>query len=175
MRARKACCAFALLAALAGAGPAAAQMSHAPQEHQWATYHNARFGTTADYPADIFTVRDPPPTNSDGRTFHSAHGRARLLIYGMFNVEEDSPSSYVEKYFDKPWVTYKRTKWPFFVVSGVRDGEIFYSRCNFPIIADGIVDCIELRYPAKDKAAWDGIVTRISGSLRAGKGLERRK
>jgi hypothetical protein len=172
MQPRKTSCAFVVLAALAGGGAVAAQDT---QKHQWATYHNARFGTTAEYPADIFTVRDPPPTNSDGRTFHTADGHARLLIYGMRNFEQDSPSSYVEKYFNKPEVTYKRTKWPFFVVSGVRDGEIFYDRCNFPIVADGIVDCIELRYPAKNKAEWDPIVERISKSLRAGKGFQRQE
>ena len=144
-------------------------------QEQWATYHDARYGTTADYPADVFTVRARPPPDGDGQIFHTADGHARLMIYGMRNFDEDSPSSYVQKYFNKPEVTYKRTKWPFFVVSGVRDGEIFYSRCNFPIIINSIIDCIELRYPAKDKAKWDAIVTRISNSLRAGKGADRQE
>ena len=34
------------------------------------------------------------------------------------------------------------------------------------------VDCFELSYPAAEKAAWDVIVTRISKSLRAGKGID---
>ena len=168
MQCRNAWCVFVLAAVLAGGGTAAAQ-------EQWATYHNARYGTTADYPADVFTVRARPPTNGDGQIFHTADGHARLMIYGVRNFDEDSPSSYVEKYFNKPEVTYKRTKWPFFVVSGVRDGEIFYSRCNFPIIINSIIDCIELRYPAKDKAKWDAIVTRIGNSLRAGKGADRQE
>jgi hypothetical protein len=30
-------------------------------KERWAIYSNPRFGTTADYPADLFTVLDPPP------------------------------------------------------------------------------------------------------------------
>lgn len=150
-----------LAVVLAAGGTAAAQ-------DRWATYHNARFGTTADYPADVFTVRAPPPANGDGQTFRTADGRAELLIYGTHNVEDDTPRSYVAKYHNGPEVTYKRVTRSFFVVSGVRDGKIFYSRCNFPAEADGIIDCLALRYPADDKAAWDAIVTRISRSLRSG-------
>lgn len=180
MQARNPWCAFVIAAAAVGAtlalsGAAAAQESQAPEQHRWATYHNARFGTTADYPADIFYVRAPPPTNGDGQTFRSADGSAQLAIYGTHNVEEDTPRSYVAKYHNGPEVTYKRMTRSFFAVSGVRDGEIFYNRCNFPAEADGIVDCFALHYPASDKVRWDAIVTRISQSLRAGKGADRRE
>jgi len=36
-------------------------------EERSATYTNPRFGTTADYPPDLFTVLDPPPENGDGQ------------------------------------------------------------------------------------------------------------
>ena len=72
-------------------------------------------------------------------------------------------------------MTYKNTKWPSSSFRASRKGEIFYTRCNFPIIINSIIDCFELRYPAKDKAKWDAIVTRISNSLRAGKGAMRRE
>ncbi len=50
----------------------------------------------------------------------------------------------------------------FFVMSSIRDGRIFYSRCNF---ASGI-HCIYLEYPQAEKLAFDPIVTRVSTSLR---------
>ncbi len=165
MQPRKAWPTFAIVAVFFWSAAAVAQ-------HRWTTYHNARFGTTADYPADLFTVKERPPDNSDGQTFRTADGSATLLIYGTHNIEEDTPRSYVEKYFDKPEVTYKRTRSSFFVVSGVRNGEIFYHRCNFPRQADGIINCLELRYPAKEKAQWDAIVTRVSNSLRSGENIE---
>lgn len=175
MQPRNPWCAFVIAVALAVSGSAVAQQPQAPKQHQWATYHNDRFGTTADYPADIFTVRAWTPGNDGGQIFRTADGRAQLKIYGRRNFEEDSPSFYVEKHFNTPEVTYKSTKWPSFIVSGVHNGEIFYDRCNFPIEADGIIDCLELRYPAKDKANWGPIVTRISQSLRSGKSRERRE
>ncbi len=173
---RYAWCALAVAAAFAGSGAVVAQPPQEPrehpQEHQWATYHDARFGTTAEYPADLFTVRAWRPFEESGQIFRTADGSAQLIIYGKPNFEEDSPSFYVEKHFNRPDVTYKNIKWPSFIVSGVRKGEVFYNRCNFKIIINGILDCMEMRYPAKDKTRWEPIVERISKSLRAGKGTE---
>lgn len=59
-----------LIAALS-AGPALAQ--------QWTTYHNARYGATADIPPD-FAPSGPEAANSDGLIFRSSNGL--LTIYG---------------------------------------------------------------------------------------------
>ena len=150
----------AIVAALAWSGMARAA------EHRWTTYANPRFGAAADYPAELFTVRDRPPENGDGQTFHTADNRAALSVFGTNNVEEDSPGSYVGKYFKGPEVTYKHVTRRYFVVSGARNGEIFYQRCNFPAAADGAIVCVNLTYPEREKAQWDAIVTRISKSLR---------
>ena len=50
--------------------------------------------------------------------------------------------------------------------------DIFYERCNFRPGDRATVDCFELTYPAGEKAKWDAIVTRISRSLRPGKGID---
>jgi hypothetical protein len=50
-------------------------------QQQWTTL-NPRFGAAADYPVDLFTVKDAPPENGDGQTFCTADGRAELSIYG---------------------------------------------------------------------------------------------
>jgi hypothetical protein len=137
----------------------------------WATYENARFGTTADYPADLFTKRDPPPENGDGVRMHSADDRATLTIYGHYNVENDTPASYFQRLVDSDRVTYKRIKRTYYVASGVRGDKIYYERCNFRKGDMATVDCFEISYPAAEKSRWDAIVIRISKSLRAGKGV----
>jgi hypothetical protein len=43
---------------------------------------------------------------------------------------------------------------------------IFYRRCNFSSKADKRVACLQLDYPQAEKRSWDGMVTRISRSLR---------
>ena len=45
-------------------------------QERWDAYLNPRFGAAANCPADLFTVKDPPPENGDGQTFHTADGRA---------------------------------------------------------------------------------------------------
>ena len=158
--------ALVLLAAIVAgaAGVAAAQA-------RWATCANPRFGTTADYPVDLFTKRDPPPENGDGRSFRTADDRAQLAIYGSHNVENDTPASYLEKYVEREGVTYKRMTQSYYVISGLRDGNIFYDRCNFRP-GGNVIDCFILTYPAREKTAWDPIATRISRSLRRGRGID---
>ncbi len=55
----------------------------------------------------------------------------------------------------------------FFAISGVKQSRTFYSRCNF---ARPAIGCIYLEYPHRENPAWDRIVTRISLSLRVGRG-----
>ena len=50
-------------------------------------------------------------------------------------------------------------------IPGTYQGAIYYSRCNSSN-AGGAVHCFDLRYPEREKRAWDDIVTRISRSLR---------
>ena len=54
----------------------------------------------------------------------------------------------------------------FFAVSGIVRGKTFYSRCNFAG-PRGVMHCLYLDYPAAETRAWDGVVTRMSRSLRA--------
>jgi hypothetical protein len=151
--------ALLLLIALGVAASAVAQ-------ERWATYANPRFGTTVEYPADIFAQLDPPPENGDGQAFRSRDGHARLLVWGSYNAGEDTPESYVQQYIEpKGGVTYRQITRRYFAVSGLRKGEIFYQRCNFPAKRDGAIDCFETTYPAADKATMDRVVARLSRSL----------
>lgn len=163
MTARRRLVSFAL-AAVAGLAVSGA----APAKDRWATYSNPRFGTTADYPTDLFTVQDPPPENGDGASFRTADGRAQLSIYGAYNVEHDTPQSYVAKTDEFQSATYKRVTADFYAVSGTSGATIYYDRCNFPPRNDDVLNCFHVTYPAAEKAVWDPIVTRISQSLRPG-------
>ena len=61
---------------------------------------------------------------------------------------------------------YHRVTPSFFAISNVRDGVIYYSRCNFSRGPRPLMSCIDLKYPQEQKRAWDDVVTRISRSLR---------
>jgi hypothetical protein len=114
------------------------------------------------------TVQDAPPENGDGASFRTADGRAHLSIYGAYNVENDTPQSYVANIDGFEGATYKRVTPQFYAISGASGADIYYERCNFPPHNDDILNCFHITYPAREKELWDPIVTRISKSLRSG-------
>ncbi len=89
---------------------------------------------------------------------------AGAVVYTLANADKDSPARYLRKNLIVPpdSLIYRRVTEQFFVMSSIREGRIFYSRCNFSL---GI-HCIFLEYPMADKRAFDTIVTRVSTSLR---------
>jgi hypothetical protein len=103
-----------------------------------------------------------------GRVLESADNDARLMVYVEENEAHHSPASFVASNLTMPTsrIDYRRITDRFFAVSGENNGRIFYSRCNFPDGKNGPMHCIFLSYRSSDKEAWDGIVTRISLSLR---------
>jgi hypothetical protein len=128
-----------------------------------------RLGTSIDYPLGIFSVDEgaKATARATGRQFKSKDGNAVLAVYSKTN-EGESPARYVEKNFRVPrqMLDYKRVTPTFFAISAVQAGEIYYSRCNFSRRPGGAIHCFDLRYPAREKRAWDPIVRRMSLSLR---------
>jgi hypothetical protein len=161
-----------LLAILALATPAAAQTQSAAstaglEDPQWSVLSDS-FGTTVDYPGNIFSVDAGAPPRGTGRTLRSPDDRAWLMMYVEGNDERHTPASFVSAYFAGPRdsLDYNRVTDRFFAISGVNDEQIFYSRCNFPVGIRGPMHCIYLAYPKDEERRWDAIVTRISRSLR---------
>jgi len=121
-----------------------------------------------DLPAHVFSLKSAEQGN-DGVVFSTPDRRARIRVFGFPNEGNDTPKSYLRR-IAKPGearFSYVRTTPRFFVASGTRDGNIFYRRCNFHSARDNRVSCFQLDYPAREKRAWDKIVTRISLSLSA--------
>ena len=63
-------------------------------------------------------------------------------------------------------LTYDRVARNFFALSTRREGMIVYLRCNFSSARGETLHCVDIRYPVNEKRDWDGVVTRISRSLR---------
>jgi hypothetical protein len=136
----------------------------------WQTYANPRFGTHAEYPAKIFSRREPPPENGDGQTFTDKDGTAKLSIYGSLNSGDYRPRAYVDELIrPRDAIAYERIAKNFFAVSGRRGETIWYQRCIFEGGGSGTIHCFVLEYPARQKQQWDPTVARIAASLRAGR------
>jgi hypothetical protein len=134
----------------------------------WQTFTNPGFGTQLEYPAAIFEVSDGRADQGIGERLRSADGRAVLTIYSRENDTADTPASYLRNNLRlaRSALDYERVVPTFFAISSVRQGVIFYSRCNFSSEMGGAVHCFDLVYPQREQRAWDAIVTRISRSLR---------
>ena len=137
----------------------------------WSNYANARFGATIDIPPGF--VNDVPgPANGDGLTFHSADGKAELLVWGNNLVDGEFAADGMsrlqgEKYegWDVSYQKVSRNEWNVF--SGSKGGRIMYAR--------SIASCrgtqtlhFRIEYPEAQKKHYDPVVERLSKSLKAG-------
>jgi hypothetical protein len=120
-------------------------------------------GMALDIPSRLFSVDLGAAERGQGRKLASADGSARLSYFSIANDKQETPRSYVRDrlIIDPASLLYRRVTDRFFVVSSIREGNIFYSRCNF----GPRLRCIYLEYPQSQKRAFDPIVTRISHSL----------
>ena len=156
--------------ALAGAGslmtatPAAAQ--------PWRTYRNPRFGTSIEYPDTFRPGR--PPENGAGLGFTAADG-ASFSVYGSHNASDDNLAAleaFVRKNFSGgERVTYDARGPNWFVLSGTVGDKTFYDR-HMLSHRGTIINAFQLLYPTRLQRAYDPIVTRMSRSLRAGRGVD---
>jgi len=158
--------ASALLAATSGAAVRAEPPVGGRSE--WRIYSVPEFGTSVEYPAGIFDVVDGKAEKGTGQQFSSADGRALLTIYSQANQSGETPLTYLENHLrvDRSALSYQRLTRSFFAISASHQGLIFYSRCNFSHGTQAAVHCFDLVYPRAQKHDWDGVVTRISRSLR---------
>lgn len=135
-------------------------------EASWRTYVNARFGVAVDYPP-IFAREDRPPDNSDGQTFRTQRGDAVLKVFGSYNIDNQKPDGLMaaQKRRDVAY-TYERAAKTWFALSGTRNGQISYTRCNLAGDRSDVLGCIELEYPSRDAAQWHDVVMRLAESIR---------
>src|SRR5215831_11710642 len=135
---------------------------------QYRTYVNARFGTTAEVPADW--KADPPPENGDGLRFRSPDQRASIIVSGSFNIYEtvEEAMKSREEPQEGATITYRHREPHALVISGTRGDTIFYYR-HILSCGDQIWNNVYLEYPATEKAAYDALVTRVARSLRPGR------
>lgn len=137
-----------------------------PDAGSYTIYRNARFGTTISYPGTYFEP-DPPPANGDGRTFRSADGSATFYVFAQFDAfmrrqEEMMADDKLQGGYDR--VTYERAGHNWYVLSGFREGDIFYRKVLTGEPGD-LFRAFEISYPASQKAAFDAVVTYMAQSF----------
>jgi hypothetical protein len=128
----------------------------------WSELGNRR-GATVDFPGGLFTRQVADDTRSK-LSFSTADGASRFELFSIENSRRESPIEFARRADNgRERLDYKRITGNFIAASTIQNGRILYRRCNF---SQGMIHCVDVRYPAAEKRAWDDIVTRISLSLR---------
>jgi hypothetical protein len=130
---------------------------------EWRRYVIPSTGASVDIPASIFSRDAGPLESGAGRRFFTDDNRADLTVQSVSNAANDSPATFLAKKRPPTGIIYKRITPDFFVVSSIRKDRIWYNRCNR---GEGAMNCVLINYPAPEKRSWDGVVTRISHTLR---------
>lgn len=162
------------LIVLAGFTALAVPVLAGPNLDDWATVKNTRHGFTIAYPADVFEQKSEPKTD-EGRVLVSKDGKAKLLIGAFENSENISLSDYREFLLQGQWagavIDYApvRNKW--FVLSGLRNGEIFYERVSFTC-GGTLINSWAMLYPEAERKIYDRVLTAIARTYLPGAGKE---
>jgi hypothetical protein len=156
--------------AFALAGVAAA-MSTAHAEDGYRTYHNDRFGVTADVPRDWRAGR--PPDNNDGLRFTSPDGTATITVSGGYRMADTVAEALTsEQAADEGETVTYQTRGPrMAVISGMRGQTVFYRKVVLSC-KDQVMNRVSIEYPVARKQQFDALVTHAAASLQGGPGVD---
>jgi hypothetical protein len=153
----------------------ATAISAGAQGSAWTTYRNERFGFSLQYPADVFETERTSEAG-DGQVFVGMHGHGRLLVGAFVNDARYSLESYrrfiAKQSYSGFDISYAPRGQTWFVLSGERDGSVFYEKVMF-ICAGAVINSFVLMYPTDSKSQFDPIVEGIERTFRPGHDCER--
>ena len=133
----------------------------------WAVYQDETQKCRLDYASSVFALGKKD--NEDFQRFSGPNKDIYFRVAGLLNEEHMSPTQIRKEYIKnrgKSEIVYERTKSDFLVLSGIRDGKIFYSKVAVSPNTNNIC-VLHIVYPQKAKRAFDAIVTRMSRSFKA--------
>jgi hypothetical protein len=136
-----------------------------------ATYRNERHGFSLTYPAGTFAAQPAP--NDDGLVFLSRDGNARILAGALSNDGgmnlRDYRALVLQQSYPGAAIDYAPMRDTWFVVSGIRDGVMFYERVTFTC-GGRLINSWAMLYPAAERRIYDRIVEHVARSYRPGAG-----
>lgn len=158
-----ACIATIILAANVLAAPA--------QIGELSRYRDAEHGFVIGYPHNVFR-----PDNEDdipgARSFISRDGRAKLLVGAFRNETGESMAQYrafiLRRSYKGADIDYAPVRKSFFVLSGTRNGVIFYERVSFTC-GGNIINSWAMVYPEEEKRFYDRVVEVVAKTYRPGR------
>lgn len=140
--------------------------------NDWATIKNSRHGFAIAYPVSVFEQKDAPQTD-EGRVLVSKDGKAKLLVGAFENADANSLEQYRQFLIDEQYkganIDYAPVKGKWFVLSGTRNGEMFYQRVSFTC-GGKLINSWAMLYPALDRKTYDRVVEAVARTYTPGAG-----
>ena len=163
---------FAACAAAVALAVASVAAVAAPRLDDWATLKNERHGFAIAYPVDVFEQKSAPTTDQ-GRVLVSKDGKAKLLVGAFENADAQSLEAYrqflLEGQYAGADIDYSRIKGRWFVLSGTRNGEIFYQRVSFTC-GGKLINSWAMLYPQAERKTYDRVLEAIARTYTPGAG-----
>jgi len=131
---------------------------------EYGCYTNHKYGFVAAWPTRFLTPQGESDSG-DGQAFASKDGRAAMACWAFYSaVNGQSLKQAFQEASDEgdAQVTYKRLGKDYFVVSGIKDGKIFYRKT---MDAGGVRASFELSYDPALKQAFDPVVKDVARSF----------
>ena len=157
---------WVLLAGLNGTALAAGRLD------DWATLKNDHHGFAIAYPVDVFEQKSAPTTD-EGRVLLSKDGKAKLLVGAFENADSQSLEDYRQFLMTEQYagadIDYAPVKQRWFVLSGTRNGEIFYQRVSFTC-GGKLINSWAMLYPEAERKIYDPVLTAIARTYSPGAG-----
>jgi hypothetical protein len=159
----------ALLAGIGGVAAVRPAAQGPAEGEEIATYFNKRYGFTLSYPTTRFKPQEP--LSEDGRVWVSHDGNAKLLAGALPNPDgltlEDYRKLVMQQSYAGATIDYAPVRETWFVLSGIRDGTMFYERVTFTC-GGRLINSWAMIYPADERKVYDRIVERVAKTYRAG-------
>jgi len=167
-------CAFATMVVVGAVGPTAHAIRDA--EAGWTTYRNARHGFMIAYPASVFPV-EPARDTEEGQVLVSHDGVAKLMMTAFINEDRLSLADFRRQLLAEEFagvaLDYAPVKDRWFVLSGVRDGTMYYERVTFTC-GGRLINTWAMRYPATERKRYDRVVEAVAKTYVPGAGRDGR-
>jgi hypothetical protein len=161
---------FSLRIVFAGLLGLPAGSALAQGQEEIATYTNKRFGFQLSYPTARFKPHEP--LSEEGRVWVSHDGNARLMAGALPNADSMSRMDYRDYVLAKSYagaeLDYSPMRDTWFVLSGTRDGAVFYERVTFTC-GGRLINSWAMIYPVQEKQLYEPLVEQVARGYRAGR------
>lgn len=139
---------------------------------EWTTVKNERHGFAIAYPAAVFEQKGAAKSE-DGRVFVSKDGKAKFLVGAFDNSEANSLEEYRQFLLNEQYagadVDYAPVRQRWFVLSGTKNGEIFYQRVSFTC-GGKLINSWAMLYPEAERKLYDRVVEAVAKTYSPGAG-----